>query len=127
MQKQGPTATRILIALGFAISCFGLALFLWIAFGGPVPLKESSGLRFDHACHLGGDKVQQVKDGEPGWLCAKQDGFLPARSYPPRALAEAPSTGELARIEIDAVMAAGFKRNSKPSVPASTSTRSLLS
>jgi predicted CXXCH cytochrome family protein len=79
--------------------------------GGPVPLKESSGLRFDHACHLGGDKVQQVKDGEPGWLCAKQDGFLPARSYPPRALAEAPSTGELARIEIDAVMAAGFKRD----------------
>ncbi len=42
MQKQGPTATRILIAVGFAISCFGLALFLWIAFGGPVPLKPES-------------------------------------------------------------------------------------
>ncbi|MFI5026950.1 MAG: MlaD family protein, partial [Solirubrobacterales bacterium] len=42
MQKQGPTATRILIAVGFAISCFGLALFLWIAFGGAVPLKAES-------------------------------------------------------------------------------------
>jgi virulence factor Mce-like protein len=42
MQKQGPTVTRILIAVGFAISCFGLALFLWIAFGGAVPLKPES-------------------------------------------------------------------------------------
>src|SRR5688500_12171841 len=42
MQTQAPTATRILIALGFAISCFGLALFLWIAFGGPIPLKPES-------------------------------------------------------------------------------------
>jgi phospholipid/cholesterol/gamma-HCH transport system substrate-binding protein len=42
MQKQGPTVTRILIAVGFTISCFGLALFLWIAFGGAVPLKPES-------------------------------------------------------------------------------------
>ena len=42
MQTQAPTVTRILIAVGFAISCFGLALFLWIAFGGPVPLKPES-------------------------------------------------------------------------------------
>ena len=46
MQKQGPTATRILIAVGFAISCFGLALFLFIVnrsymltfFGPPIVL-----------------------------------------------------------------------------------------
>ena len=25
--------------VGFALSCFGLVLFLWLAFGGPVPLK----------------------------------------------------------------------------------------
>src|SRR5215210_4906117 len=24
---------------GFALSCFGLLLFLWLAFGGPIPLK----------------------------------------------------------------------------------------
>jgi phospholipid/cholesterol/gamma-HCH transport system substrate-binding protein len=39
METRPPTATRILIAIGFALSCFGLALFLWIAFGGPLPLK----------------------------------------------------------------------------------------
>ena len=33
---------RILIAVGFALSCFGLLLFLWVAFGGPVPLKPQS-------------------------------------------------------------------------------------
>src|ERR671911_69414 len=32
METRPPTVTRILIALGFA-------LFLWIAFGGPLPLK----------------------------------------------------------------------------------------
>ena len=39
METKAPTAVRILIATGFAISCFGLLLFLWISFGGPVPLK----------------------------------------------------------------------------------------
>ena len=45
METRPPTATRILVALGFALSCFGLALFLWIAFGGPLPLKPE-GYRF---------------------------------------------------------------------------------
>jgi virulence factor Mce-like protein len=39
VETRPPTITRILIAIGFALSCFGLALFLWIAFGGPIPLK----------------------------------------------------------------------------------------
>jgi virulence factor Mce-like protein len=39
METRPPTFTRILIAVAFALSCFGLLLFLWIAFGGPVPLK----------------------------------------------------------------------------------------
>jgi phospholipid/cholesterol/gamma-HCH transport system substrate-binding protein len=42
MQKQAPTVGRILVAIGFALSCFGLILFLWVAFGGPVPLKPES-------------------------------------------------------------------------------------
>jgi phospholipid/cholesterol/gamma-HCH transport system substrate-binding protein len=45
METRPPTVTRILIAVGFALSCFGLALFLWIAFGGPLPLKPE-GYRF---------------------------------------------------------------------------------
>src|SRR3954447_18917945 len=39
MQKQAPSTARILIAIGFALSCFGLLLFLWVTFGGPTPFK----------------------------------------------------------------------------------------
>jgi len=42
MATRPPTVARILIAVGFTLSCFGLALFLWIAFGGPSPLKPQS-------------------------------------------------------------------------------------
>src|SRR3712207_3229587 len=39
MQKQAPTIGRLLTMVVFALSCFGLLLFLWLAFGGAVPLK----------------------------------------------------------------------------------------
>ena len=39
MQKQAPSIAKILIAAGFALSCFGLLLFLWVSFGGPTPFK----------------------------------------------------------------------------------------
>src|SRR3712207_3753412 len=39
MQKQAPTIGRLLTMVVFALSCFGLLLFLWLAFGGPIPLK----------------------------------------------------------------------------------------
>src|ERR1051325_881829 len=39
MQKQAPTLGRMLVMVGFALSCFGLLLFLWLAFGGPIPLS----------------------------------------------------------------------------------------
>jgi phospholipid/cholesterol/gamma-HCH transport system substrate-binding protein len=39
MQKQAPTVGRILIMAAFTLSCFSLLLYLWTAFGGPVPLK----------------------------------------------------------------------------------------
>jgi phospholipid/cholesterol/gamma-HCH transport system substrate-binding protein len=39
MQKQAPTFGRLLIMALFALSCFGLLLFLWLSFGGSVPLK----------------------------------------------------------------------------------------
>ena len=42
MQKQAPSAGRILVAIGFALSCFALLLFLWVTFGGPVPFKPES-------------------------------------------------------------------------------------
>ena len=42
MQKQAPTLGRLLTMVLFALSCFGLLLFLWLSFGGPVPLKPVS-------------------------------------------------------------------------------------
>jgi phospholipid/cholesterol/gamma-HCH transport system substrate-binding protein len=39
MQKQAPSIARILVAGGFALSCFGLLLFIWVSFGGPTPFK----------------------------------------------------------------------------------------
>src|SRR6267142_2041102 len=45
MQKQAPTLGRMLVMVGFALSCFGLLLFLWLAFGGPIPLAPK-GYRF---------------------------------------------------------------------------------
>ena len=39
MQKQAPTIGRLLTMVIFALSCFGLLLFLWLSFGGPIPLK----------------------------------------------------------------------------------------
>jgi virulence factor Mce-like protein len=39
MQKRAPTLGNILVIVLFALSCFGLLLYLWESFGGPVPLK----------------------------------------------------------------------------------------
>jgi phospholipid/cholesterol/gamma-HCH transport system substrate-binding protein len=39
MQKRAPTFGNILVIVLFTLSCFGLLLFLWESFGGPVPLK----------------------------------------------------------------------------------------
>ncbi len=45
MQKSAPSLLRILTMVVFALSCFGLLLFLWLSFGGPVPLQPE-GYRF---------------------------------------------------------------------------------
>src|SRR3712207_5924521 len=73
MQKQAPSAARILIAAGFAVSCFGLLLFLWIAFGGPTPLgaksyrvvayfPEATQLAVESDVRIGGVSVGKVKE-----------------------------------------------------------------
>jgi phospholipid/cholesterol/gamma-HCH transport system substrate-binding protein len=48
MQKSAPSPARILTMVVFALSCFGLLLFLWLSFGGAVPLKPK-GYRFQVA------------------------------------------------------------------------------
>jgi phospholipid/cholesterol/gamma-HCH transport system substrate-binding protein len=37
--KQAPSPARLAAMLIFALSCFGIVLFLWVAFGGSTPLK----------------------------------------------------------------------------------------
>ncbi|MDQ6811680.1 MAG: MlaD family protein [Actinomycetota bacterium] len=39
MQKRAPTLGNMVVIILFALSCFGLLLFLWESFGGPLPLK----------------------------------------------------------------------------------------
>jgi virulence factor Mce-like protein len=39
MQKRAPTLGNILVIILFTLSCFGLLMFLWGSFGGPLPLK----------------------------------------------------------------------------------------
>ena len=39
MATRPPTVGQVAVAVAFAFSCFGLLLFLWSTFGGPVPLK----------------------------------------------------------------------------------------
>ena len=39
MPKETPSAAKLLAMAVFSLTCFGLLLFLWLSFGGPVPLK----------------------------------------------------------------------------------------
>jgi virulence factor Mce-like protein len=55
MQKQAPTFGRLSAMVLFALSCFGLLLFLWLAFGGPIPMKPKGyqfKVAFDEATQL---------------------------------------------------------------------------
>src|SRR3954447_23598042 len=42
MQKQAPSFWRISAMVIFALSCFGILTFLWVSFGGSVPLKPKN-------------------------------------------------------------------------------------
>lgn len=72
MQKSAPSVGRVLVAIGFALSCFGLLLFLWVSFGGPVPLAaesyritvnfpEATQLAIESDVRIGGVSVGKVK------------------------------------------------------------------
>ena len=56
MQKSAPTVPKLLVMVGFALTCFGLLLFLWLSFGGPTPLKPQGyrvKVAFPEATQLG--------------------------------------------------------------------------
>jgi phospholipid/cholesterol/gamma-HCH transport system substrate-binding protein len=39
VSKRAPSTAQLLVIAGFALSCFGILLFLWVTFGGPTPFK----------------------------------------------------------------------------------------
>lgn len=55
MIKVNPTPLQLAAIIGFVLSCFGLALYLWISFGGPSPLAARNyevKVPFDEATQL---------------------------------------------------------------------------
>jgi phospholipid/cholesterol/gamma-HCH transport system substrate-binding protein len=76
MQKAAPSFGRVAVMVGFALSCFGLLLFLWLAFGGNIPLKpkgyrfaasfsEATQLAVEADVRISGVPVGKVKTIEP--------------------------------------------------------------
>jgi virulence factor Mce-like protein len=74
MQTTTPSASRILVMVAFALSCFGLLLFLWLSFGGPIPLKPKGyrvQVAFPEATQLGLEADVRVAGVSVGKLRAK--------------------------------------------------------
>ena len=75
MQTTTPSFSRILVMVVFALSCFGLLLFLWLSFGGPIPLKPK-GYRvqvgFPEATQLGLEADVRVAGVSVGKLREKK-------------------------------------------------------
>jgi phospholipid/cholesterol/gamma-HCH transport system substrate-binding protein len=74
--KQAPSVGRILTMVAFALSCFGILLFLWLSFGGSVPLRpegyrvnvsfpEATQLSKEAEVRISGVKVGKVRKVEP--------------------------------------------------------------
>src|SRR3954464_8740991 len=75
----------------FALTCFGLLLFLWLAFGGPVPLKpkgyrfhtsfaEAGQLALEADVRISGVPVGKVKTIEPDKRTGRADVEIQLRS-----------------------------------------------
>src|SRR3954468_12818097 len=87
MNKQVPSLGKILVMVGFALSCFGLLLFLWLAFGGPTPLKpkgyrfkvsfgEATQLAHEADVRISGVPVGKVKDIETNPKTGRSDATI---------------------------------------------------
>ena len=75
MNKNPPTPLRIFAMVGFAFSCFGLLLFLWLSFGGPVPLKPKGyrvQIGFQEATQLAAQADVRVSGVSVGKVVSKR-------------------------------------------------------
>ena len=84
MVKDAPSLGKIAAMVLFALSCFGLLLFLWLAFGGPVPLKpkgyrfhssfaEAGQLALEADVRISGVPVGKVKKITPDKVTGRSD------------------------------------------------------
>ena len=84
MVKDAPSFGKIAAMALFALSCFGLLLFLWLAFGGPVPLKpkgyrfhtsfaEAGQLALEADVRISGVPVGKVKTITPDKVTGRSD------------------------------------------------------
>jgi virulence factor Mce-like protein len=85
--KQAPSLGRILTMVAFALSCFGILVFLWLSFGGSVPLQpkgyrikvafpEATQLAQEADVRISGVKVGKVKSKEPNKRTGLTDTVL---------------------------------------------------
>ncbi len=91
MVKDAPSFGKIAAMVLFALSCFGLLLFLWLAFGGPVPLKpkgyrfttsfaEAGQLALEADVRISGVPVGKVKTITPDKQTGRADVEIQLRS-----------------------------------------------
>lgn len=91
MQKAAPSFGRVAVMVGFALSCFGLLLFLWLAFGGSIPLKpkgyrftasfsEATQLAKEADVRISGVPVGKVKTIEPDKRTGRSDVVMQIES-----------------------------------------------
>jgi phospholipid/cholesterol/gamma-HCH transport system substrate-binding protein len=89
--KSAPSLGRIAAMVIFALSCFGLLLFLWLAFGGPIPLKpkgyrfqvsfaEATQLAKEADVRISGVPVGKVKSIEPDKSTGRTVAVIEMRS-----------------------------------------------
>ncbi|MEN3285352.1 MAG: phospholipid/cholesterol/gamma-HCH transport system substrate-binding protein [Solirubrobacteraceae bacterium] len=75
MTKQAPSIGRILVMVTFTLSCFGLLLFLWLSFGGSIPLKPNGyrfKVAFPEATQLGVEADVRIAGVSVGKVRAKE-------------------------------------------------------
>jgi phospholipid/cholesterol/gamma-HCH transport system substrate-binding protein len=79
MVKQAPTPAKLAVMAFFALSCFGLLLFLWKAFGGPTPLTPKGyrvHVRFPEATQLADQADVRISGVPVGKVVALAQGGL---------------------------------------------------
>ena len=87
MIKQAPSFGRIFAMVAFALSCFGILLFLWLSFGGSVPLQpqgyrvhvsfpEATQLAQEAEVRISGVKVGNVRRVEPNEETGLTDAII---------------------------------------------------